>query len=271
MSPGTSAARLAPLLRAAMARGTVSGERYDGLWIDVGTPQRLAQLNRLIDSPQHPLEPRRAPRSYNRRSISSLAPMIDIELYRARRHRLAQQMQRGVAVLATAREQLRNRDAHFPYRFDSYFHYLTGIPGTRRGAGDDGRGAEHEHAVLPRQGYRARDLGWLSLRAARRQGRVRLRRGLFDQGARQHAAQAARRSAHDLLRCGRERSLGRAAHAMAQRGAHAGAHRHLRARRDSRRAQAARRHAADQGRRRARRRCAAPRRSRATRIGARCR
>jgi len=44
------AARLAPLLRAAMARGTVSGERYDGLWIDVGTPQRLAQLNGLVDS-----------------------------------------------------------------------------------------------------------------------------------------------------------------------------------------------------------------------------
>jgi len=43
-------ARLAPLLRAAMARGMVTGERYDGLWIDVGTPQRLAQLNRLIDS-----------------------------------------------------------------------------------------------------------------------------------------------------------------------------------------------------------------------------
>src|SRR5689334_6610766 len=53
--------------------------------------------------------------------------MIDIELYRERRHRLAQQMQRGIAVLATAREQLRNRDAHYPYRFDSYFHYLTGF------------------------------------------------------------------------------------------------------------------------------------------------
>jgi Xaa-Pro aminopeptidase len=53
--------------------------------------------------------------------------MIDIELYRERRRRLAQQMQRGIAVLATAREQLRNRDAHYPYRFDSYFHYLTGF------------------------------------------------------------------------------------------------------------------------------------------------
>jgi len=54
--------------------------------------------------------------------------MIDIELYRARRQRLARQMQRGVAVLATAREHIRNRDAHYPFRFDSYFYYLTGFP-----------------------------------------------------------------------------------------------------------------------------------------------
>ena len=54
--------------------------------------------------------------------------MIDIDLYRARRQRFAQQMQGGVAVLATARELVRNRDAHYPYRFDSYFYYLTGFP-----------------------------------------------------------------------------------------------------------------------------------------------
>ena len=36
-------------------------------------------------------------------------------------------MQRGVAVIATAPEHLRNRDAHYPYRFDSYFYYLTGF------------------------------------------------------------------------------------------------------------------------------------------------
>ena len=35
---------LAPLLRAAMARGEVSGECHTGLWIDVGTPERLAAL-----------------------------------------------------------------------------------------------------------------------------------------------------------------------------------------------------------------------------------
>lgn len=43
-------AKLAPLLRAAMARGAVSGERHDGRWTDVGTPQRLTQLNDLVTS-----------------------------------------------------------------------------------------------------------------------------------------------------------------------------------------------------------------------------
>jgi MurNAc alpha-1-phosphate uridylyltransferase len=35
---------LAPLLRRAMAAGQVSGERYDGPWWDIGTPERLAAL-----------------------------------------------------------------------------------------------------------------------------------------------------------------------------------------------------------------------------------
>ena len=39
---------LAPLLRAAMARGLVSGEHYTGRWRDVGTPQRLAALDREL-------------------------------------------------------------------------------------------------------------------------------------------------------------------------------------------------------------------------------
>lgn len=47
ISQGTSA-RLAPLLRAAIAAGTVSGERFDGTWIDVGTPERLTNLDRHL-------------------------------------------------------------------------------------------------------------------------------------------------------------------------------------------------------------------------------
>jgi len=35
---------LAPLLREAMDKGLVTGQLYDGLWVDVGTPQRLEQL-----------------------------------------------------------------------------------------------------------------------------------------------------------------------------------------------------------------------------------
>jgi MurNAc alpha-1-phosphate uridylyltransferase len=41
---GTKAA-LAPLLRKAMDAGLVSAELYTGRWTDVGTPERLAQLN----------------------------------------------------------------------------------------------------------------------------------------------------------------------------------------------------------------------------------
>ncbi len=37
--------KLAPLLRAAMARGAVTGEHHRGAWTDVGTPERLAELD----------------------------------------------------------------------------------------------------------------------------------------------------------------------------------------------------------------------------------
>ena len=39
---------LAPLLRRAMAAGQVSGERYAGVWFDIGTPDRLADVNRRV-------------------------------------------------------------------------------------------------------------------------------------------------------------------------------------------------------------------------------
>ncbi|WP_338615990.1 N-acetylmuramate alpha-1-phosphate uridylyltransferase MurU [Pigmentiphaga sp. CHJ604] len=43
--PAGEPARLAPLLRAAMARGQVGGMHHRGRWTDVGTPQRLADLD----------------------------------------------------------------------------------------------------------------------------------------------------------------------------------------------------------------------------------
>ncbi len=42
---------LAPLLRAAMYRHQVSGEFFAGDWVDVGTPQRLADLDRRLRNP----------------------------------------------------------------------------------------------------------------------------------------------------------------------------------------------------------------------------
>jgi Xaa-Pro aminopeptidase len=50
-----------------------------------------------------------------------------LAIYKARRARLAAQMGEGVALIATAPERVRNRDSHYPYRFDSYFYYLTGF------------------------------------------------------------------------------------------------------------------------------------------------
>jgi len=41
-------AKLAPLLRAAMRSGKVGGEHYTGRWTDVGTPQRLDELDKLL-------------------------------------------------------------------------------------------------------------------------------------------------------------------------------------------------------------------------------
>lgn len=43
-------AKLAPLLRTAMAEGRVSGERHRGRWVDVGTPQRLTDLDAELRS-----------------------------------------------------------------------------------------------------------------------------------------------------------------------------------------------------------------------------
>jgi Xaa-Pro aminopeptidase len=48
-----------------------------------------------------------------------------------RRAALAERMRAqggGLAVVFTAPEVPRNRDSDFPYRFDSYFHYLSGFP-----------------------------------------------------------------------------------------------------------------------------------------------
>lgn len=55
LSPGLFAGtedgafKLAPLLRRAMTAGKVSGERHAGHWVDVGTLERLAEVERIIE------------------------------------------------------------------------------------------------------------------------------------------------------------------------------------------------------------------------------
>jgi len=48
LAPGFRALR--PVLESAIAAGRVSGEYHGGLWLDIGTPERLAELNRHLAS-----------------------------------------------------------------------------------------------------------------------------------------------------------------------------------------------------------------------------
>lgn len=52
ITPGATAS-LAPLLRSQIARNHVSGEHYTGLWVDVGTPNRLQQLDNALRTPHN--------------------------------------------------------------------------------------------------------------------------------------------------------------------------------------------------------------------------
>jgi len=57
-------------------------------------------------------------------------PTLAIDVYRKRRERVLAALRAaggGVAIVPTAPEVLRNRDADYPYRHDSYFYYLTGF------------------------------------------------------------------------------------------------------------------------------------------------
>ena len=46
--PAGAVMKMRPLLDAAIAHGKVSGERHTGYWVDVGTPERLAELDQEI-------------------------------------------------------------------------------------------------------------------------------------------------------------------------------------------------------------------------------
>ncbi|MGA7814777.1 aminopeptidase P N-terminal domain-containing protein [Caballeronia sp.] len=55
---------------------------------------------------------------------------LGVDVYRRRRERVLAALRQtggGLAVIATAPEVMRNRDADYPFRHDSYFYYLTGF------------------------------------------------------------------------------------------------------------------------------------------------
>lgn len=49
--PPGQAVKLAPLLRQAIAAGKITGSHYPGTWMDIGTPERLQQLDNLLRHP----------------------------------------------------------------------------------------------------------------------------------------------------------------------------------------------------------------------------
>jgi len=53
--------------------------------------------------------------------------MFNLKEFQQRRANLIKKMGEGIAVIPTSPEVIRNRDSHYPYRFDSYFYYLTGF------------------------------------------------------------------------------------------------------------------------------------------------
>ncbi|PIT54426.1 aminopeptidase P N-terminal domain-containing protein [Snodgrassella communis] len=74
---------------------------------------------------------------------------IDITVYQQRRQKVLEQIgEDGIAILFAAPEQRRSNDTEYPFRQDSYFHYLTGFPET--GAALILNGREHSATLLCR-------------------------------------------------------------------------------------------------------------------------
>src|SRR5262249_46916004 len=72
--------------------------------------------------------PRKIQRLCTELANMKLAPS-ELKEYARRRARLMKMIgSRDVAIVPAAREVIRNRDTHFPFRQDSDFRYLTGFP-----------------------------------------------------------------------------------------------------------------------------------------------
>ena len=84
--------------------------------------------------------------------------------FAARRDEFARRMQRGVAIIPTAPERIRNRDSDYLYRFDSYFYHLTGFAEPEAvlvliaGAATDGKPAAAKSILFCREKHPEREL-----------------------------------------------------------------------------------------------------------------
>ena len=159
-------APLAPLLYAAAARRLVGGELYRGVWQDVGTRERLAELEAHLASGRPAMKPNDASPTTSRAGGAS-----------------PQAIGEGVALVPTAPERLRNRDTHIPYRFDSDFYYLTGFAEPEAALVSSPAKAQ-EHPLLPRPKNVEREI-WDGFRYGpqARARALRLRRGLPDRAS----------------------------------------------------------------------------------------
>ena len=54
--------------------------------------------------------------------------MLQQEFAKRRRELMGMMGEGAIAIVPAAREKIRNRDSHYPFRQDSDFHYLTGFP-----------------------------------------------------------------------------------------------------------------------------------------------
>jgi Xaa-Pro aminopeptidase len=91
---------------------------------------RDAVVARGVGERRAPRVTRHARRRYNLAMNAPIDPALALDVYRQRRARVLAALREaggGVAIVPTAPEALRNRDAGYPYRHDSYFYYLTGF------------------------------------------------------------------------------------------------------------------------------------------------
>ena len=54
------------------------------------------------------------------------------EFARRRKNLMALMDPNSIAIIPSAREQVRSRDTEYPFRQDSDFYYLSGLPSRRR-------------------------------------------------------------------------------------------------------------------------------------------